>query len=197
MVNIMIVGYWWEKWKIFQCLQSGSIPECRMQYYYNRFNSDGYIVMLISILVSGRYGVCYTSTECTSLGGSAAGSCASGFGVCCSFNSKCGDSINLNNTYFTNTDSDSSPCSVKVCKTSSDICQIRWKKQCIAMVTLIIIAFYTTGSTLTHFNWVNHPRSTQEMETPAAEGLVSRQGSLLRVMVPVLLSFVEQTQVRC
>ncbi len=28
-------------------------------------------------------GTCYTSTECTSYGGTASGTCASGFGVCC------------------------------------------------------------------------------------------------------------------
>ena len=32
---------------------------------------------------NGLNGTCYTSAECTSLGGVAAGSCASGFGVCC------------------------------------------------------------------------------------------------------------------
>ena len=33
----------------------------------------------------GLAGVCYTATECASLGGSSSGSCASGFGVCCTF----------------------------------------------------------------------------------------------------------------
>ena len=32
-----------------------------------------------------QYGVCYTATECEALGGTAAGTCASGFGVCCAF----------------------------------------------------------------------------------------------------------------
>ena len=32
---------------------------------------------------SSTYGTCYTSSECTSKGGSSDGNCASGFGVCC------------------------------------------------------------------------------------------------------------------
>lgn len=74
---------------------------------------------------SGSYGVCYTSSECSNLGGKSSGSCASGFGVCCIFSGGCGDSTSLNNTYFKSSTSDSSPCTFTVCKTSSDICQIR------------------------------------------------------------------------
>ena len=32
---------------------------------------------------SSTYGTCYTSSECTSKGGSSDGNCAAGFGVCC------------------------------------------------------------------------------------------------------------------
>jgi len=74
---------------------------------------------------SSTYGVCYTASECTSLGGTSSGSCASGFGVCCTFSGGCGDSTTLNNTYFKSTTSDSSPCTFTVCRSSSDICQIR------------------------------------------------------------------------
>ena len=31
------------------------------------------------------YGTCYTSSECTTKGGSADGNCAAGFGVCCEY----------------------------------------------------------------------------------------------------------------
>ena len=31
----------------------------------------------------GKMGVCYTAAQCTSMGGSATGNCAMGFGVCC------------------------------------------------------------------------------------------------------------------
>lgn len=32
---------------------------------------------------AGTNGTCYSSNECTKLGGTSAGTCASGFGVCC------------------------------------------------------------------------------------------------------------------
>jgi hypothetical protein len=32
---------------------------------------------------TGNNGTCYSSSDCTRLGGTASGSCASGFGVCC------------------------------------------------------------------------------------------------------------------
>merc|ERR1739848_650009 len=39
-----------------------------------------------------RNGTCYTSAECSTKGGTASGSCASGFGVCCVFSLACGHS---------------------------------------------------------------------------------------------------------
>ena len=74
---------------------------------------------------SNTYGVCYTATECASLGGSSSGSCASGFGVCCTFSGGCSGTTSLNNTYFKSSTSDSSPCTFSVCKASTDVCQIR------------------------------------------------------------------------
>lgn len=74
---------------------------------------------------AGDQGVCYTATECTSRSGTNSGTCASGFGVCCSFSVKCGATTNQNNTYFSSTDTDTSPCTVKICPCSDDICQIR------------------------------------------------------------------------
>ena len=74
---------------------------------------------------SNTYGVCYSATECASLGGTSSGSCASGFGVCCSLSGYCGGSTSVNNTYFRSSDGTSSPCSFSVCKSSSDVCQIR------------------------------------------------------------------------
>ena len=58
-------------------------------------------------------------------GGTASGSCASGFGVCCTLTGRCGGSTSVNNTYFAADGSEASPCSFKVCKASEDICQIR------------------------------------------------------------------------
>jgi len=84
-----------------------------------RFPNDG------CNTTESSYGVCYTASECSSLGGNSRGTCASGFGVCCSFSMTCGGTTSLNNTYLTSTDSDSSPCTYTICKASSDICQIR------------------------------------------------------------------------
>ena len=58
-------------------------------------------------------------------GGTASGTCASGFGVCCTLTGRCGGSTAVNNTYFAADGSEASPCSFKVCKASDDICQIR------------------------------------------------------------------------
>jgi len=76
---------------------------------------------------SGRNGTCYTSSECTSRGGSSSGSCASSFGVCCVFEKSCGaGSVAENCTYFTSSSrSAGSSCTLTICKTGSDVCQIR------------------------------------------------------------------------
>ena len=71
------------------------------------------------------YGTCYTATECTALGGSSSGTCASGFGVCCTLTGYCGGATSANNTYFASSGADTSPCQFKVCKSSDDICQVR------------------------------------------------------------------------
>merc|ERR1712106_230265 len=76
---------------------------------------------------SGRNGTCYTNTECSAKGGSSSGSCASSFGVCCVFEKSCGaGSISENSTYFTSADRTlGGSCSLTVCKSQSDVCQLR------------------------------------------------------------------------
>merc|ERR1712193_126175 len=79
------------------------------------------------------YGTCYTSSECSSAGGSADGNCAAGFGVCCViYSSTCGTSISTNTTYIRNpgypssyTASSASTCTYTFSKVSDDICQLR------------------------------------------------------------------------
>jgi len=74
----------------------------------------------------GRNGTCYTANECQAKGGSTGGTCASGFGVCCVFERSCGAAISENNTYFTSSSlSAGSSCSLKVCKCSTTVCQLR------------------------------------------------------------------------
>merc|ERR1719288_602989 len=76
---------------------------------------------------NGRNGTCYTQSECAAKGGSSSGSCASSFGVCCVFEKSCGtETISENCTYFTSSQRTAgSSCGLTVCKTGSDVCQLR------------------------------------------------------------------------
>lgn len=51
---------------------------------------------------SGEVGTCYSQKECGNLGGSASGTCANGFGVCCVLTATCDGSLSVNGTYFVN-----------------------------------------------------------------------------------------------
>ncbi|XP_059088965.1 uncharacterized protein LOC131885059 [Tigriopus californicus] len=73
---------------------------------------------------ASRNGTCYTSEECASRDGSASGSCAQGFGVCCIFSLGCGGTSSENCTYLQQSGS-SNPCTFTICKCSSNICRIR------------------------------------------------------------------------
>jgi len=78
---------------------------------------------------SSRNGTCYTSAECTSLGGASSGTCASGYGVCCIFQMGCGTSSSQNNTYLVETavtSTSPSPCVYEICRASSSVCRIRF-----------------------------------------------------------------------
>lgn len=70
-------------------------------------------------------GTCYTASECISKGGTNSGSCANGFGVCCTFILGCGSRIAENCTYFQSSGAVAGLCSVQICKCSPDICQLR------------------------------------------------------------------------
>merc|ERR1719245_758076 len=49
------------------------------------------------------YGTCFTSSECSTKGGSSDGTCAVGFGVCCViYTSTCSSTISTNTTYIRN-----------------------------------------------------------------------------------------------
>jgi len=95
---------------------------------------------------SGYNGTCYTASECTSLGGSSSGTCASSFGVCCVFSLECGATSSQNNTYAIktsySTSTDSDPCTYTICKCSSSICKIR-----IDFDTMVLAAPFSTSST--------------------------------------------------
>jgi len=74
---------------------------------------------------SNRNGTCYTENECSNKGGTNAGSCAQGFGVCCVFVQGCGASVAENCTYFESSTAQAGQCSLEVCPCSSGICQMR------------------------------------------------------------------------
>ena len=94
--------------------------------------------------------LCLISEECSAKGGSNSGSCAGGFGVCCTskiqsntseyiFLTKnplflvslsCGGTSNDNTTYLVQGGTTSSPaspsCTYKICPCSNDICRIKY-----------------------------------------------------------------------
>jgi len=85
---------------------------------------------------SGTYtnGTCFTSSECSSNGGTSQGNCAAGFGVCCVFSvSASGSSVSQNCSYIVNPSypSNYAPTSTPttltytINKSADDICRIR------------------------------------------------------------------------
>ncbi|XP_037085523.1 uncharacterized protein LOC119106035 [Pollicipes pollicipes] len=75
----------------------------------------------------GTNGTCYLPDECSQAGGSARGSCAEGYGVCCVFSAGCGEAISRNNTVFRGPGNLTSPfnCRLTVSKINENICQMR------------------------------------------------------------------------
>lgn len=78
----------------------------------------------------GNTGTCFTAAECTSKGGVATGSCASGFGVCCVFIiTECGGEVTTNNAYIMSaaTPAATGMCMFTINKCDSSICQYRFE----------------------------------------------------------------------
>jgi len=76
-----------------------------------------------------RNGTCYTSQECSDKKGTSAGSCADGFGVCCTFQIKnCGSTTSENGTAWTTPTTlptTATKCDLSVCPSGPEICSIR------------------------------------------------------------------------
>lgn len=72
-------------------------------------------------------GTCYTSAECSNLGGTTDGTCADGFGVCCIVRIAIGKSTSQNNSYLyiASTIADGAH-TFEVCPCSDDICRIKF-----------------------------------------------------------------------
>jgi len=76
-----------------------------------------------------RNGTCYTKQECDDLGGTDSGSCADGFGVCCSVVLEEGGSSSLNQSYMVQSASTSlstGSMQYTICPCSADVCRIRF-----------------------------------------------------------------------
>jgi len=108
---------------LIACIASISSAEARDGKFLSMFE----IVNFENAACDGdtKNGTCYTSAECEKKGGDDAGSCAEGYGVCCTFKVKCGETIAENITYFESTGDEDGACSIKVCPVSDNICQLR------------------------------------------------------------------------
>jgi len=76
-----------------------------------------------------RNGTCFTAAECESAGGTDDGSCADGFGVCCTTILSEGGSTSLNQSYIymaSSTATTAGGHTYQICPSSSDVCRIRF-----------------------------------------------------------------------
>jgi hypothetical protein len=114
---------------------------------------DGKFLNLFSVIKfpndictgSTKNGTCYTADECSNIGGSNDGTCASGFGVCCTVTLSCGGSSSQNCTYIEQTSTTSlttNPCQYTINKNHDNICRIRFD------FTTFSIEGPTTGTVL-------------------------------------------------
>jgi len=102
-----------------QAEESGRLKKILPVFQVVRFPND------VCVISGGaKNGTCYTAEECSNKGGVNAGSCASGFGVCCTFTIGCGGSNAENNSYFEVTGAVNGECTGLICK-QSGVCQIR------------------------------------------------------------------------
>ncbi|XP_059097602.1 uncharacterized protein LOC131891926 [Tigriopus californicus] len=74
---------------------------------------------------ASKNGTCYTADECSAKSGTNSGSCAQGYGVCCTFSATCGQTSNENCTYFESAGSEIGGCSLTICPCGDNICQLR------------------------------------------------------------------------
>jgi len=70
-------------------------------------------------------GVCYSEMECTEKGGTVDGTCASGFGTCCTFSAVCDSETSQNGTFFESPSTIPTVCSLMISTASESICQVR------------------------------------------------------------------------
>jgi len=76
-----------------------------------------------------RNGTCFTKQECEDQGGTDSGSCADGFGVCCSIVLEESGSTSLNQSYMVQTSTTTPTTGTRqytICPCSTDVCRIRF-----------------------------------------------------------------------
>lgn len=74
--------------------------------------------------IEPRNGTCYTEKECKQRKGVGVGTCAGGFGVCCTFSVGCGQTTSENCSYLT-TDLTSDTCHYSVCRMTPEVTLLR------------------------------------------------------------------------
>merc|ERR1719361_2939021 len=74
---------------------------------------------------NNQQGTCFTTDECETNGGEASGSCAEGYGVCCTFSINCGQRSSQNNTVFMSNNPEPGECSATICPIDGSISQLR------------------------------------------------------------------------
>lgn len=74
---------------------------------------------------NNQQGTCYTTEECENNKGEASGSCADGYGVCCTFSVNCGGRSSQNNTVFMSNNPTAGECAATICPIDDSISQIR------------------------------------------------------------------------
>jgi len=103
-----------------------------------------------------RNGTCYTTQECSDLGGTTEGNCAEGFGVCCIFLADCEETISQNNTYLVKAaHTAGNGCNYNICPSSGNICRIRFDLNTFSLAmqnTLINNAAACSAGTTTTLN---------------------------------------------
>ena len=82
-----------------------------------------------------------------SCSGTASGTCASSFGVCCVFEKSCGaGTVSQNTSYFTSTSRAlGGSCSLTICKCSTDVCQLRLDFETFALNNPVTVTTVTSG----------------------------------------------------
>jgi len=78
---------------------------------------------------TSKNGTCFTRQECDNIGGTQDGTCADGFGVCCTVTLTTGGSSSVNNSYIqvtSTTNLDLGTNKYTICPCSDDICRIKF-----------------------------------------------------------------------